>query len=339
MTLKASVSIGWVNTVIAAAERLGVNAELLLGKAGIAQEKRLLERWPIDDITRLWHAAETCTGDTGLGLKVGQWVSPASLSVVGFAMQSAASLREAFNMVQRFLPLVSDGGRFQMLAGAHTTWIVYHPRQGQLSFSPHQIEAVLSAVMTLTSWISGQTMPPNHVQFSQPQLGPMQGYRDTFHCPVTFEQAFSGLLVDNSLLDHPLPQADAQLARLHTQYTENRLAALDRHTLDIVTLRQWFNTNFSTPLPKRSQIAAAFGISERTLARRLKLQGSSFEQLLDHVRKEKALELVRDTKQSLSDIAQTLGFAEISPFYRAFQRWTGMPPARWRKEQLKRCCE
>ena len=112
MTLEATVSIGWVNTVISAAERLSVPAARLLSEAGIAESAGERERWPIDDITRLWHAAERCTGDPGFGLKVGAEFSPMSISGVGFALQSAATLREAIVMVQRFQRLISDGGRF-----------------------------------------------------------------------------------------------------------------------------------------------------------------------------------------------------------------------------------
>lgn len=322
--------MGWVNTVIAAVQRMGVEPLTLMEVAGIAPDALLAERWPIDYITRLWLAAERCTGDSGLGLKAGSGVIPASFSVVGFALQSAATLREAIGMVQKFQPLISDGGRFQMLAGSATTWIVYHPRQGKLAFSPHQIEAVLAAVVTFAGWVTGSELRPRRVQFSQPRLGPVKGYREVFACPVEFEQAFSGLLVDNSLLDKPLPQADPQLAKMHEQYTSARLAALASHELSIEDLRQWLITQMGPQVPRRAQAAQAFGLSERTLARRLKDQDMTFERLLDGVRSELALQVVTDTVRSFSDIALALGFAEVSTFYRAFLRWTGMTPGQWR---------
>ena len=71
MTLEATVSMGWVNTVIDAAKNLGVPENLLLETAGLPAGALSLERWPIDFITRLWHAAEQCTRDPGFGLKVG----------------------------------------------------------------------------------------------------------------------------------------------------------------------------------------------------------------------------------------------------------------------------
>lgn len=325
--------MGWVRTVLEAARQQGVETEGLLAAAGIALPELQAERWPIDHITRLWHAAGSCTGDPGFGLKVGERVTPAAVNVVGFALQSAATLRDAFVMLQKYQRLISDGGRFQMLGGATATWVVYHPQQGRLAFSPYQIEAVLAAVVQLGQWIVGTPLQPLRVQFSQAPLGPMQDYRRVFGCPVDFEQAFSGVLVDNAVLDHPLPQADVQLARVHEQYTAARLAALTIDSVSATDVRQWLALHMGPQVPRRAQAAQALGVSERTLSRRLREQGYTFEGLLDDVRRELALLAVGDTERSLADIAQSLGFAEASPFYRAFRRWTGLPPACWRRQQ------
>lgn len=326
--------MGWVNTVIAAAGRLGVAPGILLAEAGIAAGALDAERWPIDDITRLWRAAGRCSGDPGLGLKAGAGVSPASVSGVGFALQSAATLREGLGMVQRYQRLISDGGRFQLLAGSNATWVVYHPRQGELAFSPHQIEAVLAAVVTLAGWVTGASLRPRLVQFSQARLGPPQGYAEVFGCPVEFEQAFSGLLVDNAVLDQPLPQADPQFARVHEQFTAARLAALGLEEASTPDLREWLTAHLGPQLPRRAQAARALEISERTLARRLQEQGQTFEGLLDDVRREQALRALADPEGVIADIAQSLGFAEASTFYRAFRRWTGQTPGRWRRGHL-----
>ena len=322
--------MGWVGTVLAAAERQGVARGALLAQAGIAPEELAAERWPIDHITRLWRAAVHCTQDAGFGLKAGASVGPASFNVVSYLLQSAPTLRAALALVQKYQRLISDGGRFQTITGPEACWVVYHPRQGALAFSPHQIESVLAAVVVFARWVTGSALRPQRVQLSQARIGPLAGYREVFQCPVDFEQAFSGVLLANAQLDAPLPQANAQLAQAHQQQAAARLAALSRQDGLEQTLRMWIASQLQGQAPARAQAARALGLSERTLARRMRAEGLSYSALLDGVRRDAALQAVAQTTRALSDIALALGYAEPSVFTRAFRRWTGATPGQWR---------
>ena len=323
--------MSWVGTVMSAAQRQGLAAEALLAHAGIPLDDLKAQRWPIDHITRLWRAAATLTQDAGFGLKAGSQVGPASFNVVSYILQSSPTLRESIAVVQKFQRLISDGGRFQMSAGEQASWVVYHPRQGELAFSPHQLEAVLSAVVSFSRWVTGSGMRPLRAQFSHAALGPLAGYQAVFQSPVDFEQAFSGRLLDNAVLDQPLPQADPQLAAVHQQVAAARLAALSEGSGDLATeLRDWLATQLGHALPGRAQAAQAFGMTERTFARRLQDLALSYTALLDAARKDHACQAVAHTQRAFADIAQSLGFAEASTFNRAFKRWTGGAPGDYR---------
>ena len=322
--------MSWVNTVLSAAQRQGLEREPLLAAAGIALADLNLQRWPIDHITRLWRTAASLTQDPGFGLKAGALVGPASFNVVSYLLQSAPTLREAFGVVQQFQRLISDGGRFQLIAGESASWIVYHPRQGDLAFSPHQLEAVLAAVVSFSRWVTHSNARPLRVQFNQGALGPMAGYQTAFQCPVEFEQAFSGLLMENTLLDQALPQADAQLQLVHREYAAERLAALSEAGGLGDELRVWLISHLGGAVPSREQAALALGVSTRTLARRLQQEGLSYAGLLDSTRRTVACNAVASSARSFADIAQSLGFAEASVFHRAFKRWTGHTPGQWR---------
>lgn len=330
MTLQATVSMNWVNTVLDAAARQGVAREALLTQAGIALDDLQQERWPIDHITRLWRAAVRATQDAGFGLKAGSQVGPANFNVVGELLQTSASLREAIAAVQKYQRLISDGGRFQMVAGAQASWLIYHPRQGTLAFSPHQVEAVLAAVLSFIGGAMGTVVRPLQVQFSQPRVGLLAGYREVFACPVAFEQAFSGLLLDNALLDAPLLRADERRAREHQRAAAARMADLTQGGALAQELRAWMIATLASRVPTRAEAAQALGVSERTLARRMQAQGLSFTALLDGVRRDAALQAVTHSTRALADIGLALGFAEPAVFWRAFRRWTGCTPQAWR---------
>lgn len=325
--------MSWVRTVLGEAQRQGIEETTVLRAAGIPVQALALERWPIDHITRLWRAAARLTHDSGFGLKAGTLVSPASFNVVSFIVQSAANLRQALAVVQKYQSLISDGGRFQLLAGTHSSWLVYHPRQGDLAFSPHQIEAVLAAVVSASRWITPQPLKPTLVRFSHEAVGPLSGYREVFGCPIEFSQAYSGLLIDNTVLDLPLPQANAQLARLHEQYAAAQLQAQAQEQGLDEAVKGWLMSQMvagdRSTAPSRAEAAMAFGLGERTLARRLQARGTHHNALLDQVRQELAQGWLAEGERTVREVALQLGFAELSPFYRAFQRWTGRTPAAW----------
>ena len=69
----------------------------------------------------------------------------------------------------------------------------------------------------------------------------------------------------------------------------------------------------------------------RTLNRRLKAEGTTFQRVLDEVRFDIARDLLSNSNVHLDDIAATLGYAAVTPFMRTFRRWSGTTPGQWRR--------
>lgn len=337
-----TASRSWAHTILLTAAQAGLDAAALLRHAGLPPGLAEAERWPIDDITRLWRAAAALTGDRAFGLRVGAQVGPASFNVVGYLVQSAATLREALGLVQRFQRLISDGGRFQMLSVGEHVWLIYHPMQGDLAFSPHQIEAVLAAVVSFGRWVTGGRFEALQVQFAHGALAPMEAYQAALGCTPRFGEAFNGMLLPHRMLDAPLPQADAQLARVHTDHAQARLQALEAasaagagvsHPEQVLSaLRRWLLSRLPLGLPGRAEAAAALGLSDRRLRRLLQRQGVHFSALLDEVRCQMCCDALRQGT-ALAAVAPRLGFGDAAALHRAFVRWTGQTPGRWRETQ------
>jgi AraC-like DNA-binding protein len=83
--------------------------------------------------------------------------------------------------------------------------------------------------------------------------------------------------------------------------------------------------------PNIDSVAALQRISVRTLQRRLKDWGFSFQELVDDIRRAEAIELVLGRKHSAMEIAFLLGYSDHAHFTRAFKRWTGRPPRHYFK--------
>jgi AraC-like DNA-binding protein len=85
-----------------------------------------------------------------------------------------------------------------------------------------------------------------------------------------------------------------------------------------------------TPPPSRGEIAELLATSERNLTRQLNAEGTSYSELLARVQSERARNLLRNRELSVSEIGYRLGYAEPAAFSRAFTRWTGQSPLKWR---------
>jgi AraC-like DNA-binding protein len=79
------------------------------------------------------------------------------------------------------------------------------------------------------------------------------------------------------------------------------------------------------------RIARDLGYSRQTLYRRLKSEGTTYERLLDDLRRRLALRLMREQGLAVKEAAYRLGFSDPAAFSRAFKRWTGSSPGEMRR--------
>ena len=79
-------------------------------------------------------------------------------------------------------------------------------------------------------------------------------------------------------------------------------------------------------------VTTRLALSERTFRRQLRARGTSFQELLDQVRRELALHYLRGASCSATELSRRLGFNGASAFYRAFRRWTGCSLPEYRAE-------
>ena len=86
----------------------------------------------------------------------------------------------------------------------------------------------------------------------------------------------------------------------------------------------------------QSKIARELGMSERTLQRRLEAIGQTFASVIDGFKHEQAVKRLEDVTLPLAQVALDLGYADLTSFGRAFKKWTGQSPGKWRKERMRK---
>jgi AraC-like DNA-binding protein len=137
------------------------------------------------------------------------------------------------------------------------------------------------------------------------------------------------MLFPGARIDTPIAGADPHLGQLLAQKADERARSLVATARVRDRARHYLARHLEGHEPSVQELADALRVTERTLRRKLRAEGTSPRELLDEVRHERALALLEEGQRTLDEIAYVLGFSGASAFRRAFRRWTGVAPTEY----------
>jgi len=186
----------------------------------------------------------------------------------------------------------------------------------------------------LLSWLAGKRVMTRMVSFEHQRQFEGSDQAPVLGSIVRYEQPYSGLVLDASILDWPVVQDADGLAAFTSQLPGNLvLRYRSRARLD-ECVRQHIKPHLGNGLPSLEACAVELGMSAQTLRRRLREQGRGYQDICNALRRDAAIEYLRRRDLPLDAIGSMLGFSEISAFHRAFKRWTGVSPGAYRRRYL-----
>jgi AraC-like DNA-binding protein len=328
--VEGTVHVGPLLPVPALLNELGVDADELLAAVGI---EPLLLSDP-DNLTtfatagRLLRECVARTGCDHFGLLVGQRGGPASLGLVGRLLLHSADVGAALRgLVSHFgirdrgaVPTLTVDGKAAALG-----YVVYE--RGVPSVDQIADLAIAIGCNVLRS-LCGPAWVPSEVHLAHRRPADVSPYRRFFRAPVRFDAGHNALVFPGRWLAQPLSGTDPSLHRV----LQEEIRDLDAiHGMSLASkLRRTLRAAVTGGNCSMVEVAKLYNLSRRTLSRRLRVEGTTFEALLDEVRHEVACQLLGHTDLRVREVAGTLGYADAAAFTRAFCRWTGTPPARWR---------
>lgn len=334
-----TAAAGAFGAILAYAEERvsGAAAELAAAALGGSLGQDRDARAPADKLPALLAEAVRITGDPAFALHHAMAADPRRFGVLAYATSTSRTLGDAYGHATRFLALWNEGMELRMSMAAGEAILELTPRGLAVDRDSEGLRQLFvlatATVVQLARAFTGMDLAPRGVELytaapDTPSLGDeLAGF---YRCPLRFRAPVTRVTWDAAALDLPLRTADPALAAILARHAEDLLAELDtaptwaRRTRD--ALLEALGRD-DTDLPA---VARKLGTGERSLQRRLREEGTSFQAVLEDARHELALRYLRDPRLSLSEIAYLLGFADLSAFYRAFKRWTGTAPAEYR---------
>ena len=182
----------------------------------------------------------------------------------------------------------------------------------------------------LCGWFIGSFIDLESVEMRQART-PGRDYAETFGCPVRFGAAQDAYRFHRRYLHFPIVQSEASLDRLLQTYPAELLRISPGGGSIAGRVRQLIGTDFQRPLPGLPEVAERLHMTVPTLHRRLREEGTSFQQLKDQSRRDAAIAYLTQGDYTTAQLAELTGFSDSSTFHRAFRKWTGLTPQEYRE--------
>ncbi len=275
-------------------------------------------------------AAAVDRNGTTLPLRVGAAMRSDDYGAFGLAWKSATTLRGSYSRAERYARVLTTVSTHEVEATSEGAYMHLH-RAGERHLGMRlSNEATIASVLTISQEVSTVAIQPLAVYFKHAAPESITEHETFFGCPVHFGSDRDALLIANETLHAPNKLGDASISKFFESHLATELAKLEDEVELDRQIRRHVTQSLSEGIPVLSAVAQHFGMSGRTLQRRLAALGYSYQTLVDESRRQLAERLLRETDFSLVEIAFMTGFSEQSAFARAFKRWAGQTPRNFR---------
>jgi AraC-like DNA-binding protein len=321
----------YVRVLCAVLRAEGADVDAVLARAGIswAGLECCEELLPLRVVRGIILGAQRVATRPTLALEVGAQMQLASHGAIGYCLSVSANLRQALEVLVRFMPYRSRAVRPILHVAADGAWVILEPCIPLGDVRAFVLDCIAASFSGLISAVSGRR--PRDAILEVPWAPPAwrRAY-DGLAGTVRFGTGRMAYWMPNLLLDAPCPTAaPSAFASAWRECEAQERIEKARYTLMArveALLRQT-----ASPARTLSAAAAALGLSPRTLNRRLKNEGTSFHALLEGVRRQQAIWDLRHTDATVAHIAANLGYRDSSNFSRTFRRWFNATPAAMRE--------
>lgn len=312
---------------------LGGNPEVLLETHGISpaavgSAERLLS----------YTVVATLMGTTALelncpdfGMRLGRKQGVQSLGPVAVLIRHAETVADALDGVCRYLYHCAPPDIAKLHRGQSTAVFTLEIALRQMAYRDHWIEKGLVLTMDALRLMLGDDFAPLRVTMQHRAISPPGAYREFFNCPVEFGCELNSIHVPLAVLDRPIPGRDPTILAM----AENYLSQIGPALPLVEHVRELIHRMLKINQASLVGVAQALVVHPRILQRRLSEYGTSFEAILDDVRREMAWQL-SERIGNVAQIATMLGYAEQSGYSRACRRWYGQTPRQLIANRLKR---
>jgi len=297
------------------------------------QEKKeisqALKYIPIELLFEVYELADKHLA-AGFGVRQGRQLSSDDYGTLGLSWKTCWRAKDVLDRVERYMVLVTDHGSARIEENGETTKI-HLLRDASRKGVETANEATFVMLTGIMKEVTGREIHPVRVLFKH-HSGETNLFADYFQCSVNFGQAENSIQFRTSDINIPTIKADRSIQQFLVERMDEEKQGIQANADRLLgEIHRLIEDALPSGVPSVIQVAEYLSMSARTLKRRLAEKHLTFRELVQKIQQEVSMNLLRNTSQSMGEIAFQTGFSEQSAFNRAFKRWTGQSPTSYRK--------
>lgn len=266
-----------------------------------------------------------------VGMAYGMLTRPTTHGFLGYAVMSSETFGDAMRVIHKYLALTLSDLTVNMVTVNNDVILTLTENYNLAKLRQTYLEAFLVASCSTIKFLIGKEILDFKVNVDWSRPDYFDQYEDQLP-PWQFDQAYTQMIIPKSMLSLPLIMANPDAVHNALVLMDKELAGREiNQNSDFVPRVQYVLENKTAlTYPNLKEVASILCVSDRTLKRRLKEADTSFQVILDNIRRRQALELINSGQLSFQTIAIRVGYTDPATFSRAFKRWTGKTPNEWK---------
>jgi AraC-like DNA-binding protein len=322
--------------VVTGLEERSVSVALVLRRAGLPADLLRAEKILLstDQLFAFWSAVGDVCGNPAIGLELGSEDRVVQQEVASLAALSAASFRDALDRAARYKQLTCPE-QIQTIVRGRECAVRFCWKLAKGPESWVLTDLCFAWLAALAARGTGGAVRPTRIEFSRSSRNRAL-YERHFGCPIRFGASSSAVIFRTSDLDRAFVTHNADLLGILAPQLDAELANRDDRSDTRDQVKTVLRRLLAGRRPEIRDVARELASSPRTLQRRLGDLGVSYQRVLEEARRDLASHYLLHSSLELSEIAYLLGYEDANSFFRAFTRWEGSSPGRWRLDRRTR---
>ncbi|HZI58845.1 MAG TPA: AraC family transcriptional regulator ligand-binding domain-containing protein, partial [Verrucomicrobiae bacterium] len=272
-----------------------MHKDKLLSKTGLspASLDNPSNRIPIASVYELWENVMRLSQDRMIGVSLAEKVPFGSYSILDYMLATSDSPRDALMRSCRSFSLMNNALLLSLRSYRDVVYLELHNSDKQSGILRPYVEYIFTNYLMRLRMVTRMQCNPSEVHVTYAMPAHTCAYDRLFRAPVRFNQPVNRLIFPRDLMEIPHPFADPEICELLESYAREKLRVRSSGRESLSNIREVLSHRLENGDVSLTALSRHLGKSQRSLQREVSASGTTFREILDSVRHERAITLLK----------------------------------------------